>query len=269
MAVEPETWIDGRFVSGADLSALGATGYGALTSFRVEEGAVRGLDLHLERLSFSANILFGRDITASTILEQLNRSLDGRPEAWARISLFSDQITPRKPDVIVEPRVLVNLSEPPAPIAHGQRVMPYRLERFLPEIKHSATMEVLYARRIARLAGFDDAVLVDRDGALTEGTLWNIGFVKGDTVVWPTGLMLSGVTRNLISQGLMQMGVSQRDMRISQDALGAFDAAFLCNSSTPCASIAYIGDHRFPGADAMLEKVSAAWALHPPQRLAA
>lgn len=267
MAVEPEIWLDGRFVSGADAHALAVNGYGALTTFLVEDGAVRGLDLHLDRLIQSSKVLFGSEISADMILDQLSEALTGRQKAWVRISLFSDRITPRTPDAVVVPRIQIMLSAPPKPIPDGQRLTAYTLERFMPELKHNATMEVLYARRMARMAGFDDAVLTDRDGAITEGTLWNIGFIKGDAVFWPLGRILSGVTQTLIAKGLSAKGIVQSGIRITEADLADFDAAFLCNSSTPCAAIASIGDHNFSGNNRMLALIGQGWASHTPQRL--
>lgn len=267
MAVEPEIWLDGRFVSGLDGVALASLGYGALTSFRVEDGAVRGLDLHLERLSYSAQMLFGRDVDRATLIAQLHTALSDRQAAWVRINLFSEQITPRNPDAMVSPRVLITLNNPPLPIAHGQRIGVMKTERFMPEIKHSATMELIHARRMVRLAAFDDAVFEDREGGLTEGTFWNIGFIRGDQVVWPKGMMLDGVAQTLIRQGLEAMGISQTVLRVGFGALGAMDAAFLCNSATPCASISSINNHRFAGSDKMIARVNDAWHQSPAQKL--
>ncbi len=267
MAVEPEIWLDGRFVSGADARALAATGYGALTTFLVEGGAVRGLDLHMDRLIHSAKVLFGTEMRAEDLISSISEALTGRQKAWVRVSLFSDEITPRTPDAIVDPRVQITVYAPPKPIADGQRIMTYPHERFMPELKHNATIEVLYARRMARLQGYDDAVLTDREGLLTEGTLWNIGFTKGDAVFWPMGRMLSGVTQSLIAKGLSAKGIVQTGVRITEADLPNFDAAFLCNSSTPCASIASIGGHEFRGNEPMLRQIAECWASHSPQLL--
>ena len=51
--------IDGLPATPADLAHQALVNYGAYTSFRVEAGAVRGLDLHLARLEQAAVELFG------------------------------------------------------------------------------------------------------------------------------------------------------------------------------------------------------------------
>ena len=58
-------------------------------------------------------------------------------------------------------------------------------ERELPHIKHLATMGLTRAYREAVAGGFDNAVFVDRDGLVLEGSIWNIAFWDGEAVVWP------------------------------------------------------------------------------------
>lgn len=54
--------IHGVEASPNELRALALTGYGHFTSVQVEEGAVRGPDLHLERLVSNAKIVFDADL---------------------------------------------------------------------------------------------------------------------------------------------------------------------------------------------------------------
>jgi hypothetical protein len=51
--------IDGLPATPEDLAHRALVNYGPYTSFRVEHGAVRGLDLHLARLDQAAVELFG------------------------------------------------------------------------------------------------------------------------------------------------------------------------------------------------------------------
>ncbi|CAM5600180.1 hypothetical protein SGLAM104S_07946 [Streptomyces glaucescens] len=74
-------------------------------------------------------------------------------------------------------------------------------ERDVPQVKHVGLFGALHARRTAQLAGYGDALFVDRDGRVSEGTTWNVGFVDRDgTVVWPRAEVLPGVTMELLKQ---------------------------------------------------------------------
>ncbi|KPF77553.1 class IV aminotransferase [Brevundimonas sp. AAP58] len=257
--------IDGLPPTADDLTYFATTNYGAYTSFRVEAGGVRGLDLHLARLDASAKALFGDTVPEDDLSRFMCAALGDRTDAWLRVGLFSPDIWARTPDGVVRPRVLTTVSPPPPPLANHLRLQTQTHTRLLPEHKHTATIEAIHARRMARQAGFDDAFYVDRDGLISEGSLWNIGFLAGDTVVWPQAPMLAGVAQALIQQGLAGQGMSSETRPIRVDDLTAFDGAFICNSATPACAVTAIEDVAFQVDEARLNRLRAAWASVPLQ----
>lgn len=259
--------IDGQPASAADLAHLALVNYGAYTSFRVEVGGVRGLDGHLARLEVEAVELFGEAVGEGRLRELMRSALAGRADAWLRVSLFAPEISNREPHWVGRPRVMIGVFDPPAPLDGGVRLQSQVYEREAAELKHAATFGLLRARRAARQAGFEDALFVGRDGRISEGTLWNIGFIEGEAVVWPQAPMLAGVGQALIRAGLDQMGVTQRPEQVRLSDLGRFDGAFLCNSATPAARIASIDGHDFADATPMVERVAEAWRSQPRQAI--
>lgn len=262
-----ELHVEGRPATQDDLAHQALVNYGAFTSFRVESGGVRGLDRHLARLDASAVELFGEAVGETRLRDQMRQALGGRDEAWLRVSLFAPEISNREPHWIGPPHVMVGVFDPPKPLAGGLRVKTQPFERETPHLKSVATLGLLRARRAARLAGFDDALFLDREGRISEGTLWNLGFVAGESVVWPQAAMLDGVAQQLIRRGLAEAGMAQRDEAVRPSDLPRFDGAFLCNSATPAAAIAAIDDHVFEGASIMIERVAAAWRSQPRQAI--
>jgi len=97
--------------------------------------------------------------------------------------------------------------------------------------------------------------------------LWNIGFVQGDTVVWPDAPMLDGVTQTLIREALDQASSPQRIEAVCLSDLSRFDGAFLCNSATPAAAIAAIDNHVFTGATDAVQQLNALWRSQPRQKI--
>ncbi|RZJ16357.1 MAG: class IV aminotransferase [Brevundimonas sp.] len=267
MAVAPSLWVDGRPASLEDLAHQALVNYGAFTSFRVEAGGVRGLDLHLARLEAEARAVFGEAVSETALRNSIRTALAGRPDAWLRISLFAPEISNRDPRWVGRPRVMVGVFDSPASLAGGVRVQSQLYEREVAELKHVATFGLLRARRAAGQAGFDDALFVDRDGRISEGTLWNVGFVQGDAIVWPLASMLDGVAQRLIRAGLAAASVPQRTEAVRLPDLIHFDGAFLCNSATPAAEIADIDGHGFSGATAMIGQVAQAWRSQPCQTI--
>jgi branched-subunit amino acid aminotransferase/4-amino-4-deoxychorismate lyase len=65
--------------------------------------------------------------------------------------------------------------------------------------------------REAERTGYDDALFTDRHGFVSEATIWNICFVTGDTVVWPSAPALPGITMCLVRAGLRRHGVAFED----------------------------------------------------------
>lgn len=267
MAVAPELWIDGRPATAEDLGRQALVNYGALTSFGVEAGGVRGLDRHLDRLNRSAVELFGEAVDEDRLRELMRAALAGRTEAWLRISLFSRELSLRQPDWIGAPQLMISVSPPPSPLPHGVRLKSQTYVREAPHLKHVATMGLLRARRGARLGGFDDALFTDAEGRVSEGSLWNVGFIQGDSVVWPEASMLNGVAQALIREALDRAGSPQRSAVVRLADLPHFDGAFLCNSATPAAEIAAIDGHVFTGATSAVQQIGALWRSQPCQKI--
>lgn len=255
--------IDGRPASLDDLSHQARVNYGAYTSFAVEGGGVRGLGLHMERLDDESMALFGQPVRTERVRGYVRDALGTKADAWVRVSLFSTEIGPRTPDWVGVPKVMVGVFEPVAPVAETVRLQPQTYGREVSHLKHSATFGLIRARRLARQAGFDDALFVDGDGRVTEGSLWNIGFLSGDTVVWPEAPMLDGVAQRLIRRGLDAVGLGERTEIVRMDDLERFDGAFICNSATPACAVTAIGERTFVVDEGRIERVAAAWRAAP------
>lgn len=267
MAGAVELSVDGAPATAEDLAHVALVNYGAYTSFRVEQGGVRGLDLHLARLEGEAVELFGEPVGEERLRDLMRRAVADRDACWLRVSLFSPDISPRTPDWHGAPRVMIALSPPPPPFADSPRLQLQTYGREAPHLKHVATFGLIRARRVARASGFDDALFVDDGGRVSEGSLWNIGFVSGDDVIWPQAPMLAGVAQALVQRGLADVGLTGRTEPVQADDLTRFDAAFLCNSATPACAIASIGDRDFTTASGLIERLQDAWASNPLQSL--
>ena len=267
MAGAVELSVDGAPATPEDLTHVALVNYGAYTSFRVDAGGVRGLDLHLARLEAGAVELFGEPVGEARLRDLMRAAVADRYACWLRVSLFSPGVSPRTPDWCGRPRVMIATSPPPPPLAENVRVQLQSYTREAAHLKHVATFGLIRARRAARLAGFDDALFVDGEGRVSEGSLWNIGFVRGETVIWPQAPMLAGVAQALVQHGLRGVGLEGRTEPVHIDDLARFDAAFLCNSATPACAIAAIGDRAFTMPPGLIGRLQAAWASNPVQPL--
>lgn len=260
-----DLWIDGAPATVEDLTHQALVNYGAYTSFAVTDGTVRGLDRHLARLTHAGHALFGATVPEAEVRTLIRQALGDRSDAFVRVSLFSRDISPRTPGHEGPPSVMVGVFPPVPPLGETPlRLQVQTYARDTPDLKHVATMGLIRARRQARLAGYDDALFVDIEGRISEGSLWNIGFLRGDTVVWPEAPMLEGVSQALIKAHLTDVGLKQETRVVTAAGLPGFDGAFITNSATPTCAVGAIGDHAFAGNAEGLAKVTAAWFMAEP-----
>jgi branched-subunit amino acid aminotransferase/4-amino-4-deoxychorismate lyase len=261
--------IDGEPATTDDLTHMALVNYGAYTSFRVENGAARGLGRHLARLEASAVELFGESPGEDRLRDLMRIAVGERDACWLRVSLFSPEIWARTPSWRGAPRVMTMAADPPPPLAASLRLAARTYAREAAHLKHTALFGLIQSRRRAQDAGFDDALFVDETGLIAEGSLWNIGFVAGDRVVWPQAPMLAGVTQALIEAGLASVGLTSETRPVRLPDLAGFDRAFICNSATPACAVTAIDGHAFGNDPILIDRLAAAWASNPPEALAA
>jgi branched-subunit amino acid aminotransferase/4-amino-4-deoxychorismate lyase len=82
-------------------------------------------------------------------------------------------------------------------------------------VKHVGEVAKTYYLRQAVGQGFDDAAFVDRRGRLSEGSIWNLAFWDGTTVVWPAADILDGTTMGIVRRQLDRLGVAQGDVTVT------------------------------------------------------
>lgn len=250
--------LNGEPASADDLRHLVQTNYGHFTVFRVESGGVRGLDLHLDRLQLATRELFGSELDRERVRGYLHRAVaEAEGELSVRVNVFSRMLDRERLDRSVEVDVLV-IATPALPrVPKPLRVRSFVYARELPTIKHVGTFPLFHYRRLAQQAGCDDALFVDADGRISEGSIWNIGFVDRDgVVVWPEAPQLDGVGMQLLKVGLERIGVPSVMRAVRLKELDAFSTAFFTNASVPLQPIAAIDDYGFVGSSPVNEMLA-------------
>ncbi|MFD7642604.1 aminotransferase class IV [Kitasatospora sp. NPDC059795] len=233
------TELDGRPVTAEELQALALTNYGHFTTMLVEDGRVRGLGLHLERLERDGEAVFGVRPDRERVRELARRQAPARGAAVLRVTLFDPAIDLGGVGGTASPRVLVTARPAGSGVPGPLRVRTVRFEREVPQVKSVALFGVLRQRRLAQRAGFDDALFVDRDGGLTEGATWNVGFLCGGEAVWPRGGYLPGT-----AMALLRAAVGGVDRRMGPE-LDGVDAVFATNATTGVRTVAAVDGREF------------------------
>ncbi|CAM5564772.1 aminotransferase class IV [Streptomyces atroolivaceus] len=216
---------DGHPATGDDLRIPAFAGYGHFTAMQVRDRTVRGLALHLERLDSANQELFGFPLDGERVRELVGHALDGarRHDASVRVHGFMPPGSPA-------PVTMVTVREP-VPADHTPRsLMSVPFARSVPHIKRSGEFCQIYYGEQARRAGFDDALLTSPGGMVTEGSITNIGFWDGTSVVWPDAPALTGITMALLERGLARTDRPSERRGVTLEGLVAYRAAFVTNS---------------------------------------
>jgi branched-chain amino acid aminotransferase len=101
------------------------------------------------------------------------------------------------------------------------------------------------AKRMAMKSGFDEALMLDPQGYVAEGTGENIFVIKKDVVRTPptSGAILAGITRDTAITLLREQGVDVREEPIARDELYTADEVFLTGTAAEITPVRDI-DHR-------------------------
>lgn len=250
-----------------DLRLLAVQNYGHFTSMQVRDGAVQGLDLHLQRLQQATQELFGQALDLAATRGWMRQAVAGAAALSLRVNVFSRRFDRDRPLKPAAPDVLVTTAPARGTASPPLRVASLRYQREAPHIKHVGTFGLFHQRRLAQSRGGDDALFVTTDGAISEGSIWNVGFFDGERVVWPDAPMLEGVSMRLLRAGLREIGVASLVRRVELAEIGHFRAAFFTNSGCAVQPIAAIDEVGFAPAPQWLETLEAAAGTVPWQRI--
>lgn len=258
--------LNGKPVTLDDLQSLALTNYGHFTTMRMENGTIRGLSLHLDRLVRDCRIVFGVELDRDRTLDYIRKAADGVTGiAGIRVTVFDPALDLSRPSAAQDPHILVNLRPAGALTPPPLTAKTFTFTRDNAEVKHVALHPQLKLRRDAQLAGFDDAVFAEPDGRVSEGATWNLGFVdRQGTVVWPDAPVLPGTTM-LLLQSLDAPKQITAPVRLAD--VPTMAAAFATNASIGVRTVSALDDVRFPQDHPALAALRDAYAGIPGERL--
>ncbi|MEZ4524321.1 MAG: aminotransferase class IV [Desulfobacterales bacterium] len=136
-------------------------------------------------------------------------------------------------------------SEYPGPdvYAKGIRTVLYGGEREMPNIK---TLRDSFRARVEGMrekTGAYEALLVDQNGYVTEGSRSNIFFVKqGEIFTPPAGTVLLGVTRQHVVKICKSLGLNFREHPLHRSELGKIDGAFITGTTVDVLPVSHVDE---------------------------
>lgn len=232
-------YLSGKFVSVDEILApLSLYAYGAFTTLKYSPDGLFFLDKHLERLKYNCKELMirypGDEQIIDGIKETINKNACRNKDAIIRVTLFPEHINWHNPQFIKDtPSSILVTSREMYYLPQNYKLKTVNLTRHMPHLKTVNYTVNLIAKAEAKEAGFNDALFVGRDGNVTEGTAWNIFFIKDGKVYTPpteSGL-LEGITRGAIIQICKKLNIELLAENINISELNTFEAAFITNAT--------------------------------------
>ncbi|HLG63870.1 MAG TPA: aminotransferase class IV [Ktedonosporobacter sp.] len=245
-------YIDGRWVhpneatiSINDVAVL--RGYCAFEALRTYNRRPFHLDAHLERLYRSAAIMkldipYTQDEIAAIVREIIDRN----PYIHAAIRLLvtggesEDGIMPSGKPVLAV--LITALGERDMErFARGIKLITTHLQRQLPEAKTSNYVAAIQALKKAARHNVSDALFVNEQDHVLEGTRSNFFVFRGDTLITPRSEILYGITRNVVLElAKGRFAIEERPILLSE--LPQVDEAFMTSSSREITPVVQIDE---------------------------
>ncbi|WP_258081259.1 aminotransferase class IV family protein [Nocardia nova] len=257
--------LNGVPVTVEDLAPLALVGLGHFTSMRVEGGAVRGLELHLDRLVRDSLTVFDAELDPDRVRAYVRHAIrDADGPVVVRVTIYDPALELSKPGVTADPHVLVSMRHAPAALSGPLRLQSVVYSRDLPRVKHIGLFGALAQRAAAQRQGFDDVVFAAGDGSISEIATSNIGFItRQGNLVWPRAEVLPGTTMRLVNQVLDEDVVTER---VTLSQLGDYAGVVATNAATGVRAVSCIDDVQWPEHEAV-SILRKAYESIPPQQL--
>ncbi len=259
-----QTLLNGQLVQSSEITNLAFSGFAHFSALQVRDRKIKGLDLHLARLRQASLTLYNRASTDTLIRSYLRSAIENSPPNHSlTITVYSPKGEFTVQSMDIEPAVLIRTSAPTNGPAGPLRLAAIPHERPLPETKHVGEIGKTYYLHQAVKRGFDDAVFVNNDGHLSEGSIWSLVFWDGESVIWPKARILKGTMMGIVQRQLSRLNIPQRDEIITMSRLAELQGAAVMNSWTPGISVTEIESNSFTEPNALIELLHKAYKAEP------
>lgn len=254
MSNELKVYIDGNFIE-ASKACINVQNHGLLygdgifEGIRAYNGRVFKLTEHINRLYDSAkminlNIGITKDQMIENVLETLR--INHLEEAYIRLVITrGDGTLGLDPTNCKIPTIII-IAQPMAPIADpkGIKCITSSMRRippsvFSPNIKSLNYLNNVLAKMEATQRGCDEAIFLDLNGNVAEGSAENIFMLKNEILITPPYIhSLRGITRDTIleiAKDFNLKGIEQRNISIFE--FYAADEVFMTGTAAEIAPV--------------------------------
>ncbi len=240
-------------------------GYSVYTTFRWPLPKHR-LQAHLQRLAHDAKAIgLAWESPDECLIAQIQQlvqpdtpvvRLTAMADVNGYVDLFDETTKPA--------RLLLSTRPAPAPTKNPLKLQTAAYERPLATIKLGAMAEVIHFKQQALRSGFDDVLLINRTGNVSEASTANIFLIRGNCLLTPEperDRCLPGITRAEVLDIAGRLGLATETSSMTPADFAGLDGAFLTNAVQGIQMVGRIDAHAFPWPKAAQEKLTTLQAI--------
>jgi D-alanine transaminase/branched-chain amino acid aminotransferase len=218
-------------------------GFGVYENLKIRNNKLYFVSDHVKRLFYSAKQI--------DLKHQFKQK---EVEKWIKELISKNKLETANIKMIIlggnEPKLFIFALNPlfveKKDYRDGVKAITFKYERFAPQAKTLNMLPSYIAYQKAKEADAIDALFIDRNGNITEGTRSNFFAIKGRTLYTPpTELVLSGITRQTVLGCAQKNGYKIIEKEISLKNVFDYDGAFFTNTSGKIVPIKMIDGENF------------------------
>lgn len=238
-------------------------GFGVYETMKVRNGVIYFVDQHVNRLFKSSEIIelvhpYTKEQIKGYIDELINKLRFETDNSEISCNIKMLLIGGREPLLFIIP--LAPLFPDRKLYSHGAKTITVEYERLLPNAKTLNMLPSYMAYKKAKENDCYDAICIDSEGFITEGTRTNFFAIKGSILFSPPEpKILAGVTRKTVLFVARKHGFEIQEKDIPLSEIDQYDGAFLTSTSTKIVPIQKIDDFVFPQIPEKLKELMSAY----------
>ncbi|MEZ4998954.1 MAG: aminotransferase class IV [Bacteroidales bacterium] len=146
-------------------------------------------------------------------------------------------------------------------VSEGVPLIIYHAERLDPGVKMlNSRLRNTVNEELSRRNAYE-AILVNREGFITEGSRSNVFFITKEGAVHtaPDSMVLSGITRRYVTGIIRQEGISLIYKAVKETGTGVYRSSFITGTSPMVLAVKSIENQRFDASDPLIERLRKAY----------
>ena len=252
-------WQNGKFCQVGDLS-IGVQDLGLLRSYGVydvisiKNNRALVIDQHITRFLQGCKYYYINVDRTVDELVQIVKEINAQGTEDMHVWLVATRGEPSSYDIrdIIKTKPQLMMVSGPYTSVSPDRAMKLCIARKVCRIpdssinqsyKNFARQDFTMAQIEATMRGFDNPVLLDHDGMLTEGPQFSVAIIKDGCVLSPARNRLPGITMQLVNTLCQEHGIKFEYCNISEELLNTADDAFATTTAGGVIPIASV-DHK-------------------------